>query len=396
MNILFYLHQYPAFGGIETVTTMLAKAFAADGHRVSIVSLIHKDGTDLLERLGGRVTWHELPEEGLDSESNHAELVRIFTDFRPEWIVLQDSYVDIQYLVFDALSACRDEVGSDCRLVVVEHSAPCLLRRRRGKPLSAAEFFKRLALFCMAPVSFARRFFRESRRRRELFDKADVYVAFSEKYRSAIRRFVGGRRMDKLRVIPNPMDGFSPVEGVSEKSRQILFVGSLIAIKGVDRLLSVWSVLAPSHPDWEFVIVGDGAERPRLEGRVKKERIRNVRFEGFQRDPSPYCREAAIFVMASDFEGWPMALGEAMRWGCVPVVSDSFAAASDMIDDNIDGRLIRHFSERAYVNAVAELMDDAGRRAVMADAARKKASRHALGIVKKEWYGLLNVDGGVE
>lgn len=47
-------------------------------------------------------------------------------------------------------------------------------------------------------------------------------------------------------------------------------------------------------------------------------------------------------------------------------------------------------------NDQTELMDDAGGRAVMAEAARKKASRHALGIVKKEWYGLLNVDGGVE
>ena len=72
-SLLFYQHQYPAFGGIETVTTLLAKAFAEDGHEIRIVSFICKPGTDLLAQLPSSVRWQQLPESALDSAANRAD-----------------------------------------------------------------------------------------------------------------------------------------------------------------------------------------------------------------------------------------------------------------------------------------------------------------------------------
>ena len=39
MNILFFYRVYPNYGGVEVVTSVLAKRFVADGHHVTIASL---------------------------------------------------------------------------------------------------------------------------------------------------------------------------------------------------------------------------------------------------------------------------------------------------------------------------------------------------------------------
>lgn len=372
------------------MTTMLANAFAADGHNVAIVSFIHKDGTDLLDQLQKRIMWYELPEPSLDSAENREALVEILRNFKPDRIILQDSYANIQHLLWGALSEWKEFDGK--QLFVVEHSAPQFSVARRPKPLDAIECLKRVVLFFLAPISLLRRFRSESMRRRELFDHADAYIVLSKNYVDRIRLLVGNKRISKLRVIPNPTGASPLVLDMRRKKKQILFVGSLIALKGVHRLLSVWERLSHRHTDWEFVIVGDGLERSRLEMIVSQANMPNVRFEGFQRNLASYYQDASIFVMASDFEGWPMVLGEAMQYGCVPVVYDSFAAASDIIDDGICGRVIRHFHARAFAKAVDEIMGNADKRFKMAEAAHKKACRYAIEQMKCKWYSLFHVD----
>ena len=392
MNILFYQHQYPAFGGIETVTTMLANAFADDGHNVAIVSFIHKDGTNLLERLNRNVLWRELPRPEMDCDANRNALLEVLESFKPDNIIFQDSYANIQNVLFAAVKSWKDS----CRMSVhvAEHSSPVWSLGKRIKPLFVRELLKRVILFVLKPYFTYRRFKYESRRRCELFDKAKAYVILSKNYEKAIQRLVGKTRMQKLHVIPNPVCDVQLEHNVACKKKQMLFVGSLIPTKGVDRLLAVWRDVSRLHPDWEFVIVGDGADRRKLETFAAHEKLLRVRFEGFRCNPAPYYQTASIFVMASDFEGWPMVLGESMGQGCVPVVYDSFAAASDIIDDGVNGRVIRHFDRRAYVAAVDELMDNAAKRNSLAESARMKAAKYRIENIKNEWYDLLQGGGG--
>lgn len=398
MKILFYQHQYPAFGGIETVTTTLANAFAEDGHQVAIVSLIHKDGTDLLQRLHPNVVWRELPEPNCTSEANCQALGRMLDAFCPDHILFQDSYANIQGILFRAVAAWRTRHGRAREMTTgmcaAEHSMPRLSPGRRQVPLSPIEIAKRFVLLVLRPYLLWSRFRYESRRRKEIFDHVDAYVVLSKNYRRRIRELVGKNRLAKLHVIPNMIDAASGDLALSDKKKQILFVGSLIGTKGVDRLLDVWRELCDRYVDWEFVIVGDGAERPALERIVAKRQMRGVRFEGFHRDVSDYYRCASIFVMASDFEGWPMVLGESMRQGCVPVVYDSFAAARDIIDDGVNGRVVRHFAKRAFVAALKELMEDGELRHQMAQAAHGKAALYSVERVKKAWYALFDSTGG--
>ncbi len=388
MNILFYQHQYPAFGGIETVTTILANRFAKDGHRVCIVSFVHKEGSNLLGKLVQGIEWRELPEPYLDSPSNRSAFLSILVAFQPAKIIFQDSYANIHDMLFDVVEMWRNNYCLPS-LVPEELSAPCLSCNAQTKHRHEIGLLRRLAISILRPYLYLRRFYYESCRRKLLFDKSDCYVVLSGNYFSQIRRLVGKKRMQKLCAIPNPIVGETYSANIVKK-KTILFVGSLITTKGVERLLQVWAIIEKKYPCWIFKIVGDGPKRMELEEMARRIGLQQVSFEGFQKDPTPYYKEASVFVMASNFEGWPMVLGEAMRQGCVPVVFNSFASASDIVEDFVSGFLIKPFDKKQFAKRLECVMKDEDMRMKMARSAIAKTNEYCLDGIVAKWYSLLS------
>lgn len=384
MKILFYLHQFPAFGGIETVTAMLASRFAEDGHKVQIVSFIHKTGTTLLEELPKSVLWRALPEPMMDSDYNRQAFLALLNEFNPNVIIFQDSYANIQTLLFNIVAEWKNKKSA---IIVQEHSTPVRLGMPIKRLPGVKGTIKYVAKIVLRPYFSWRRYRYECRRRRELFDHSVAYVALSQNYAPMIERMVGTGRMLKFSAIANPVKRHPPIN-LSKKKHQLLFVGSLIDTKGVNRLIDIWQELEANYADWEFIIVGDGIERPALERQVADAGLKHVRFEGFKSNPSKYYNDASIFVMASKFEGWPMVLGEAMSYGCIPIAYDSFAALSDIIVDGESGFIIPPFAKTAYVKAIKSLIDNSEKRIAMARAAIEQAGQWDMGNIAEKWYAL--------
>ena len=369
------------------MTTMLAGAFAADGHCVAIVSSRSRSGTNLLDQLPKSVRVHQLPEDEFESEKNRADLLDVFESFAPDVIVFQDSYAPIESTLFTALESYR---GVTPKIVIVEHSIPKV-------PVALGEiilrdgvvrFVRRVAGRILYPVRYWKSLRHERRRRQYLYERADKYVFLSPRYKDMSNRIAGVDGGAKLTALPNPVRQVTIPLDIGVKEKEILYCGSLIPSKGVGRLIAIWSELESRHPDWRFMIVGDGIERDKLEKQVKALGLMRVRFEGFQRETEAYYHRASILVMASSFEGWPMVLGEAMQQGCVPVAYDSFAAASDIIDDGINGKVVPHFKQKEYIAALDELMCVDALRQKIASSAHEKALCFAIDRIKNEWYGL--------
>lgn len=100
-----------------------------------------------------------------------------------------------------------------------------------------------------------------------------------------------------------------------------LFVGRLSRAKNVDALLRAIARLEGV----EGVVVGDGPERGRLRQLAAALKIEDrVRFTGglpFERVLDEY-EQAHVLVLASETEGWPKALVEAMAFGMVAAGPD--------------------------------------------------------------------------
>ena len=107
----------------------------------------------------------------------------------------------------------------------------------------------------------------------------------------------------------------------------------------------------------KLMIVGGGpleADLRRLTGSLGL--IDDVIFTGFQADPWPYYASADLFVLSSNYEGYPLVVVEAMRSGLPVVATDCESGPREILDGGRFGRLVAVGDEQALAEAMqAEL-----------------------------------------
>src|SRR3989442_4001002 len=160
---------------------------------------------------------------------------------------------------------------------------------------------------------------------------SDQVVAIS----SATAREITNLVPLSVRVIPYTV-GFpeaAPGESLprADDTFLILFVGSLVERKGVRYLIDALPLL-PAHLPAKLVIIGDGAERSRLEAQVRQRGLEHrVEVRGRvaeQELPRAYAGASVLVLPAlvdarGDTEGLGVVLVEAMTYGGAVIGSDA-------------------------------------------------------------------------
>jgi len=160
---------------------------------------------------------------------------------------------------------------------------------------------------------------------------------------------------DKFRAIYNPAATTNDRPAV-EKKREILYLGRLsYADKRVDNLLRIFAKIHDAHPSWKMKIVGDGPERENLQRLAADLGLSRVEFCGFSANPAEHLASASILCMTSDFEGWPMALVEAMQYGAVPMAFNCSAGVTEILADG-RGELVPPGNLHLYAERLSQLM----------------------------------------
>lgn len=377
MNILYYLHQFPAIGGIETVTATLANWFAGKGYGVTIVSHISKDNADKTVALDPRIAVLRMPDAEGVTTRNQKFLRDVVRDRKVDVVVFQDSYAPIER----NLLLLKSTKGKG--LVTVENSAPYFIAGSAMQAVSLKNILRNPRHF----LGRCRRAFRDRMRRRSLYDFSDRYVLLSDRFFGEFRVMAGLGESHKLRAIPNPMASQLKI-AERPKENEIVFCATLTNLKGCDLLLEAWAHIAHDEKDWRLTIVGDGHLREELETMARNLNLPRVEFAGYQSDPSPYFARAKILAFPSRREGWGLVLVEAMANGCVPVAFDSYGAVHDIIDDGVNGLIVPAFDLAGYAAALRKLMDDADVLAVMRSAALRTPTKFSVEKVAARWEAL--------
>jgi glycosyltransferase involved in cell wall biosynthesis len=167
----------------------------------------------------------------------------------------------------------------------------------------------------------------------------------------------------------------------------VLYVGRLEAVKGVQRLLAMWSAM-PRRDAATLVIVGDGPLRAELEREAGARGLgRSVRFLGSQPDVTPFYVMADLFVLPSTSEGLSNALLEAMAAG-LPVVASDVGGNRDVVERGVSGFLVDWADTSATAGLVERLLDDAALRGRVGEAAARRAGAFSITAVAERYCDL--------
>jgi glycosyltransferase involved in cell wall biosynthesis len=115
-----------------------------------------------------------------------------------------------------------------------------------------------------------------------------------------------------------------PLEYYKNNKIKILFVGRLVNIKALDRLINGISLLSDYHKTKiEVNIIGEGEEFIKLKELIENKKLNNVVFlRGFVSDIKGFLLNSDIFILPSFMEGLSIALLEAMSYGLACIIND--------------------------------------------------------------------------
>ena len=171
---------------------------------------------------------------------------------------------------------------------------------------------------------------------------------------------------------------------------RVVFVGRLHPQKGLDTLLTATHTLLAHDPgSIRLYLVGDGPARADLEALAARLGISaEVDFTGSTDDVDAYLDMADVFVLPSRAEGLSNALLEAMAKG-LPVAASRIPGNSDVIDSGVNGVLFAVDDPEALASTLRTMIGDRTLRERLGRAARRHVVQHySFAEVARRYRGL--------
>lgn len=123
-------------------------------------------------------------------------------------------------------------------------------------------------------------------------------------------------------------------------------------------------------PDAHLVLAGGGP----LESEIRRRAGDRVHLAGIVEDVAGLLSAADAFAIASDWEGNPLSVMEAMAAG-LPVAATAVGGVPELVEDGVTGVLVQPGDMRALGDAIAFVLAHPG----MGEAARSRAARFEIG-----------------
>jgi glycosyltransferase involved in cell wall biosynthesis len=176
---------------------------------------------------------------------------------------------------------------------------------------------------------------------------------------------------DATIVIPNAVDvATAPRAELTGDPPRVVSVGRL---KEPKDFVGLVRALAGTGVPFRAAIVGDGPDRPEIEGAVSARGLEDsVELLGERGDVAALLAASDVFVLSSRSEGMPISVLEAMAAG-LPVVASAVGGVPELAEDAVTGLLVPAGDEAALRGALARILADAALRRSLGEAGRRRA-----------------------
>lgn len=320
------------WGGVHTVTQILARGLSSRGHDVRVFGF--RKG--LLRERTEKIARFEPIVGGMD--------------FSPRvlWKVRMEMRRDRPDVVLTLMK--KDTTMT--AVVAAMMGIPVVIRHANNRPLRDDLYHK--ALYGMLPA---------------------MHIVNADATRKTLLESAPWLSPEKIKLIYNGVDAARyqsarPIDtNLPDGSVAIGYVGAFESRKGVIDLASAWPRIAAQVPNAHLLFCGKGSLEPQMRSMLKS--TPHVHWLGHRDDVPNVMRALDVLVLPSYVEGAPNVVLEAMA-SAVPVVATAVSGTPELIRDGVDGKLIPGGNADALVDAVVRLASNPELSARVADAARRR------------------------
>jgi len=189
---------------------------------------------------------------------------------------------------------------------------------------------------------------------------------------------------DRIKIVHPPIaeeairhsSNSNGVHGATHELR-LVSLCRLVKGKGIHLVLRALGILDTKRIPFQYVVGGEGAERPFLEALVDELGLRNrVRFAGYVNgeDKWTLLQNSDVFVLPSRFEGFGIAFIEAAAFG-LPAVGTRDAGIPEAVLDGETGVLVAPDSPEDLAEALTFFYRNPEKMAQMGKAGMERARR---------------------
>lgn len=325
-RVCFFSGDITRGGGTESVAVLIANALAEQGnYEILFLSLVEQRKKPFFE-ISNKIRRYALGDKWIQPGPGYlAVLPKLWRFLRSQEI---DVLVDID-IVLDVLSLPVRKKGKT-RVISWGHFS---------------YYFEQESLYRRLILKYTAK-------------KADYCITINEENRSCYERYL--HRREAVRTIYNPAVCEKRPYSCA-KENLILWVGRLVPIKGVDYLAQTAEQVLKKHPDWKWLVAGDGEELPWLKTFIAEHQLEGRLVPlGRVDDLWEYYEKAKIYVLTSRSEGLPMCLLEAKSHGLPCVSFDIRTGPGEIIRDGVNGYLTPPYDCGRMAKRLEELMEDEG------------------------------------
>ncbi len=206
----------------------------------------------------------------------------------------------------------------------------------------------------------------------------EVADSFTQVYPCAVAATIpNGIDIQRYRK-PGQGDAWRTAHGFAPLDKLAVCVARLEPQKNPLGLVRAFHDALFPDASWHLVLAGEGSMRGEVERLVDALALRpRVHLLGLQSDVAPVLAAANLFVLASHWEGRPLAVMEALAAG-LPVVATNVGGLPDLVADGDQGLLVPPGNLDFLAAALRTLAADQPRRDAMRASAWHVASRFSV------------------
>lgn len=188
---------------------------------------------------------------------------------------------------------------------------------------------------------------------RYFYPKANACIVQTDEIKDFFSPF-----MNQIEVIPNAVSLIE--ETYYNRKPIILSVGRYVSQKNHTLLIQAFSKFIQYFPEYECHIVGEGKLKGEYETLIQSLRLEDkVKLIDPTEKIFDLMQESKLFVLSSNYEGYPNVLIEAMACGCACIATDvSSGSTSKIIENGVNGILIPIQNEDELLIAMIQCQDE--------------------------------------